>query len=109
MKPSRYFNAFHIIRMFGFYDLQFLLDILKNWSPKDVTLPFGENNSEERSANIIVATVSSIEQEGLGKIIDGHRYGSLNKLLRVTGYVLRFNANILAKLRNKLYDFKIGE
>ena len=77
---------------------QFLLDNPKNWSPKDVTLPFGEINLEERSVNVVAATVSSVEQEALGKVIDCRRYGSLNKLLRVTGYVLRFKANILAKL-----------
>ena len=64
---------------------------------------------EERSINIVVAAVSSVEQEALGKVIDCRRYGSLNKLLRVTGYVLRFKANILAKLRKKLNDFKIGK
>ena len=70
---------------------------------------FDENNLEERSVNIVVATFSSVEQEGLGKAIDCHNNGSLNQLLRVTGYVLRFKANILAKLRNKLNDFKIGK
>ena len=58
---------------------------------------FGEINLEERSVNVVVATVSSAEQEALGKVIDCCRYGSLNKLLRVTGYVLRFNTNILNK------------
>ena len=77
---------------------QFLLDNPENWSPKDVTLPFGEINLDRRSANVVAATVSSVEQEAFGKVIDCRRYGSLNKLLRVTGYVLRFKANILAKL-----------
>ena len=72
-------------------------------------MPFDENNLEERSVNIVVATVSSVEQEDLGKVIDCRNNGSLNKLLRVTGYVLRFKAKILAKLRNKLNDFKIGK
>ena len=57
------------------------------------------------SVKIVVATVSSVEQDALGTVIDYRRYGSLNKLLRATGYVLRFKANILAKLRNKLKNF----
>ena len=64
---------------------------------------------EERSVNIVVATSSSVEQEALGKVIDCRSCGSLNKLLRFTGYVVWFKANILAELRNKLNDFKIGK
>ena len=33
---------------------------------------------------------------GIGKIIDCHWYDTLNKLLRITGYIWRFKANILA-------------
>ena len=62
-----------------------------------------------RNVSVVAATVSIVEQEALGKVINCRRYGSLNKLLRFTGYVLRFKANILAKFRNKLNDFKIGE
>ena len=92
-----------------FHDPQFLLGNSKNWSPKDVSLPFGEVNLEEKSVNIVVATVSSVEEEALGKVIDCCSYGSLNKLLRVTGYALRLKANILAKLRSKLNDLRIGK
>ena len=94
---------------FRFHGQQFLLDNLKNWSLEDVTLPFDENNLEERSVNIVVATVSSVEQEVLGKVIDCCRYDSFNKLLGVAGYVLRFKANTLAKPINKLSYLKIGE
>ena len=72
-------------------------------------MPYGDINLEERSVNIAVATNSGVEQEALGKVIDCRSYGSLNKLLRFTGYALWFKANILAELRNKLNDFKIGE
>ena len=106
---ARFISLAHLDLLLQFHVPQFLLDYLKNWSPKDVTLPFGEINLEERSVNIVVAAVSSVEREALGKVIDCRRYGSLNKLSRVTGYVLRFKTNILAKLRNKLSDFKIGE
>ena len=60
-----------------------MFDNPKNWSPKDVTLPFGEINLEERSINIVVATVGSAEQEALDKVIDCHRYGSLMKLFQI--------------------------
>lgn len=33
---------------------------------------------------------------GIGKIIDCHWYDTLNKLLRITGYISRFKVNILA-------------
>ena len=92
-----------------FHGSQFFVENSKACLPKDVTLPFGKINLEERSANVVVAAFGSVEQEALVKILDCRRYGSLNKLLRVTGYVLRFKANILAKLRNKLNDFKIGK
>ena len=44
---------------------------------------------------------------GVGKIIDCHRYDSLNKLLRITGYVLRFKANFLAKWKKNLNEIKL--
>ena len=99
----------HLDLLHWFHDLQFLLDNPKNWLPKYVTLSFGEIHLEERSVNIVVATVSSVEQEALGKVIDCCRYGSFNKLLGVAGYVLRFKANTLAKPINKLSYLKIGE
>ena len=34
---------------------------------------------------------------GIGKITDYHWYDTLNKLLRITHYVSRFETNILAK------------
>ena len=36
------------------------------------------------SVKIVVATVSSVEQDALGTVIDYRRYGSLNKLLTAT-------------------------
>ena len=99
---NRSISLAHSDLLHWFHGPQFLLDNSKNWSLKDVTLPFGEINLEKRSINIVVAAVSSVEQEALVKVIDCCRYGSLNKLLRVTGYVLRFKTNILPKLRNKL-------
>ena len=57
---------------------------------------------EEITVNIAVATVSSVEQDALGKIF---RFTRGYKFLRFTGHVLR----VKAKLKNKLNDFKIGE
>ena len=44
---------------------------------------------------------------GVGKIIDYHRNDSLNKLLRITGYVLRFKVNILPKWKKNLNEIKL--
>ena len=80
---TRSISLAHLDLLNSFHGPHFLLDNPKNWSPKEVTLPFGEINLEERSINIVVATVCSAEQEALDKVIDCHRYGSLMKLFQI--------------------------
>ena len=58
---TRSISLAHFDLVHWFHGLQFIGDSPKNWSPKDVTLPFGEINLEERSVNIVVAAVSSVE------------------------------------------------
>ena len=74
---TRSMSLAHLDLLHWFHGPQFLLDNPKNWSPKDVTLPIGEINLEKRSINIVLAAVSSVEQEALGKVIDCRRYVSL--------------------------------
>ena len=66
------------------------------WPSKDIFLQSEGKGIEEKIEMVATNTVGS-SNLGVGKIIDCHRYDSLNKLLRITGYVLRFKANILAK------------
>ena len=77
---TRFISLAHLDLLHWFHGPQFLLDNPKNWSPKDVTLPIGEINLEKRSINIVLAAVSSVEQEALGKVIDCRRYVSLRSM-----------------------------
>ena len=42
---------------------------------------------EERSINIVVAAVNSVEQEALGKVIDCRRYGSFHSGVHTLNYI----------------------
>ena len=59
--PTRSISLAHLDLLHWFHGPQFLLDNPKNWSTKDVTLLFREINLEERSVNVVAATVSSVE------------------------------------------------
>ena len=65
---TRSISLAHLDLLHWFHGTQFLHGNPKNWSPKNVTLPFGEINLEEITVNIVVATVGSVEQDALGKL-----------------------------------------
>ena len=46
-----------------------------------------------------VSMISSVEMVGVGNVIDIKRFGDLEKLLRVTVYVVRFVNNLKASVR----------
>ena len=64
---------------------QFLFDIPENWPSKEIVLSSEGNQLEEREVEAVVLTSCSVDY-GIGTVIDCHRYGSLDTLLRVTCY-----------------------
>jgi len=58
---------------------------------------------QEIKTNIALNTLTLTEHDktsGLNKLFDFTRYSSLNKLVNIVAYVLRFKNNLLAKIRN---------
>ncbi len=51
---------------------------------------------EKKKSSVVVCTVES-ELKGLSNVIDASRYSTVNKLLRVSAWVLRFIKNIKSK------------
>ena len=47
-----------------------------------------------KDEELVVLDKVSSDYLGIGKIIDCHWYDTLNKLLRITGYISRFKTNI---------------
>ena len=47
------------------------------------------------------SAAEEILDKNIGNIIDISRYSSLNKLINITSYVLRFVKNIMSRVRNE--------
>ena len=81
---------------------KFLLVGEEIWSSLDFLL--SEDKDLEENVNDSCressANVRSVENVGVGEVIDISRFSSLEKLLRVTNYVMRFSRN-LKKIFNK--------
>ena len=78
----------------------------------DVSWPFQKiasscsGNLEERVVKTSVNVVHSVSL-GIGNIVDCTKFSCLNKLLRVTSYVLRFIENIKKKINGKELNMEI--
>ena len=71
----------------------FLLYGVAHWPPQDFISLSSEEITKEGVGESTVMGVNS-KPEGIGEAIDCTRFSSLDKLLRVTSYVLRFINNI---------------
>ena len=86
---------------------RFLLGCREDWPSQEFILSQKEKVLEERvlrntALNVVVGSV------GIGSIIDCERYSSMDKLLRVTSYVVRFIFNLRKKIK-KDDDFLHGD
>ena len=59
----------------------------------------------EEVIKVVATNTNSSGNLGISKTIDYHRYDTLNKFLRITGYTSRVKANILAK--DELNEIKL--
>ena len=85
---------------------KFLLVGEEMWPSQDFLLP-RDIDFEEKISNKSVVTVSVVGNIGVGEIVDAKRYGSLEKLLRVTTFVWRFLSNLKKKLNG--LEVRTGE
>jgi hypothetical protein len=63
---------------------------------------YGEIESTETQLPEVTCVAASEQSIGISDVIDLSRYNSLNKLLRVSAYVMRFMHNLKAKQNRKL-------
>ena len=81
---------------------KFLLVGEKMWSSQDILL----SEDKDLEENVVdpcregSTNVNGVENVGVGEVIDIGRFSSLETLLRVTGYVMKFVRN-LKKVSNK--------
>ena len=79
---------------------EFLLGGKEMWPSQEFLLPKNVD-LEEKGSREVVSSVNvnfSGSEVGIGKVIDCGRFSSLNKLVRVTGFVLRYVHNLKAFL-----------
>ena len=58
---------------------------------------------------VLLASTSVEPQVNCDELIDAKKIGSLDKLLRITAYVLRFTKNLKARVKSNEKDFQIEE
>ena len=86
---------------------KYLLENSDCWPSQSFALSEREAKLEERVAKTTVLSVVT-DWGGVGKVVNCLKYSSMDKLLRVTSYVLRFIYNIRKKLKHET-DERIGE
>ena len=80
------------------YGAEFLYNNESQWPPQEFIISKVDDEMKKKSNRECILT-SKVETSelGLGNIIDVTRYGSLQKLLRITAYVKRFVRNVRSK------------
>ena len=68
---------------------------MSDWPNKNVCSSYLSDEEEQVSVSL-VNNIHSVEK-GTGAVVDCQKYNNLGKLLRVTGYILRFIKNIRLK------------
>lgn len=81
----------------------FLKQDANDWPVVDVDLvePLG-GSEEEKTVVSNALTVDVLEGGGVGTVIERKKFSNLNKLLRVTAYVMRFVNNLKMSLNGKV-------
>ena len=93
---TRSISLDHLDFVHWFHGPQFLLDHQENWPSKEL-VSSAETNFEEQRADLAV-NMEHTACHGIGGVLNCHDYSSLERLLSVTSYILRFKAIILSKL-----------
>ena len=75
---------------------QFLLSDCKDWSSETFLLSEKEAKLEERVVKTWIFSVV-IESKGIGEVLDCSKFYSLDKLLRITSYLVRFIFNVQSR------------
>ena len=97
---TRSISLHHFTKSIWLTGPSFLSYSQDNWPSQGImSLCSGEVNLEEKVSKTVVNVVGS--ECGVGQIIDCVRFGSLEKLLRVTAYVIRFVNNIRSKIAKR--------
>ena len=83
----------------------FLSQNLISWSSKYIFFFAIRGKRHEEVIEVVATNTNSSGNLSISKTIDYHRYDTLNKFLRITGYTSRVKANILAK--DELNEIKL--
>ena len=82
---------------------EFLLDVVEKWPSQEFRNSVKGNDTADISGKILLCSVV-VEPLiiGVGKIVDFERFSSMDRLLKVTSYVLRFVHNIKSRVIKNL-------
>ena len=76
---------------------EFLFNNESEWPPQEVIISNVDEMKEKSNRECILISTVETSELCLGNIIDVNRYGSLQKLLRITAYVKRFFRNVRSR------------
>ena len=79
----------------------------EHW-PTELLLDSTSDVTEEKKKSSVALTIAEDRPTGISKVIDINTFSSLDRLFRVTAYVLRFIANVKAKHNNSSSSVKPG-
>ena len=79
------------------YGTEFLYSDECEWLSQEFIISKVDEMEEKSKGECILILKVETSELGLGNIIDVNRYGSLQKLLRITAYVKRFARNVRIK------------
>ena len=80
-------------------DPEFLLGNCKDWASQTFLLSEKETKLEKVVLNMPIFS-EVVELKGIGEVIDFSKFSSLDKLLPITSYLLRFIFNLRTKQKN---------
>ena len=86
---------------------QFLLSDSKDWTSQTFLLSEKEIKLEEREVKISIFSVV-VESKGIGEVLECSKFSSLDKLLRIISYLVRFIFNLRTKQKNS-NDYRSGD
>ena len=86
---------------------QFLLGDSKDWTSQTFLLSEKEIKLEERVVKISIFSVV-VESKGIREVLECSKFSSLDKLLRITSYLVRFIFNLRTEQKNS-NDYRSGD
>ena len=86
---------------------RFLLGDSKDWTSHTFLLSEKEIKLEERVVKISIFSVV-VESKGIREVLECSKFSSLDKLLRITSYLVRFIFNLRTEQKNS-NDYRSGD